>query len=71
MNILGIIPARGGSKTVPGKNIKLLAGKPLIQYTVDVAKASTHISKLILSSDDDDIIEVAHQLHPQHLLIRP
>jgi len=71
MNILGIIPARGGSKTVPGKNIKLLAGKPLIQYTVDVAKASTHISKLILSSDDDDIIEVAHQLHLEVPFKRP
>lgn len=71
MNILGIIPARGGSKTVPGKNIKNLAGKPLLQYTVDVAKASKNISKLILSSDDDAIINVANQLNLEVPFIRP
>ncbi|QDO94179.1 acylneuraminate cytidylyltransferase family protein [Formosa sediminum] len=58
MKILGIIPARGGSKGVPGKNIKLLAGKPLLQYTSDVAKASKYLSKIVLSSDDDKIIEL-------------
>ena len=71
MNILGIIPARGGSKTVPGKNIKLLAGKPLLQYTVDVAKASKHISKLVLSSDDEAIIKVAKQLNLEVPFKRP
>ena len=58
MKILGIIPARGGSKGVPGKNIKLLEGKPLLQYTSDVAKASKYLSKIVLSSDDDKIIEL-------------
>mgnify|MGYP003628777441 CR=1 FL=1 len=71
MNILGIIPARGGSKAVRGKNIKLLAGKPLLQYTVDVAKASKHLSKLILSSDDDAIINVANQLNLEVPYKRP
>ena len=71
MNILGIIPARGGSKTLPGKNIKLLAGKTLLQYTVDVAKASKHLSKLILSSDDDAIINVANQLNLEVPFKRP
>ncbi|WP_298556313.1 acylneuraminate cytidylyltransferase family protein [uncultured Algibacter sp.] len=71
MNILGIIPARGGSKTVPGKNIKLLAGKPLLQYTVDVAKASKHLTKLILSSDDDRIISIANQLKLEVPFKRP
>ncbi|MDG1729354.1 MAG: acylneuraminate cytidylyltransferase family protein [Algibacter sp.] len=71
MNILGIIPARGGSKTVPGKNIKILEGKPLLQYTVEVAKASKHISKVILSSDDDAIIQVANQLNLEVPFKRP
>ncbi|MBJ7880572.1 acylneuraminate cytidylyltransferase family protein [Gelidibacter salicanalis] len=62
MKILGLIPARGGSKSVPGKNIKLLGGKPLIQYTFDVAKQVKGITRLILSSDDDDIISVAKKM---------
>ncbi|XMO86566.1 acylneuraminate cytidylyltransferase family protein [Algibacter sp. AS12] len=71
MKILGIIPARGGSKTVPGKNIKLLEGKPLIQYTVDVAKESKYLTNLILSSDDDAIIKVANQLNLEVPFKRP
>ena len=57
--ILAVIPARGGSKGVPGKNIRILNGKPLIQWTIDAAKKSRHIERLILSSDDDAIINVA------------
>ncbi|WP_445736621.1 acylneuraminate cytidylyltransferase family protein [Mariniflexile sp.] len=71
MRILGLIPARGGSKTVPGKNIKLLEGKPLLQYTVDAAKPSKFLSKLILSSDDDAIIDVAKQLNLEVPFKRP
>ena len=59
--ILAIIPARGGSKGVPRKNIKLLAGKPLIAWTIEEAKKSKYISKLILSSEDDEIINVAKE----------
>lgn len=62
MKILGIIPARGGSKGVPRKNIKELNGKPLIQYTSDIALATDKISKLIVSSDDEDIIKVSKSL---------
>jgi len=54
--ILAIIPARGGSKSIPKKNMVLLCGKPLIQYTIDAAKKSTLISRIILSSDDDEIM---------------
>ena len=57
--ILAIIPARGGSKGVPRKNIRELAGKPLIAWTIEEAKKSKYISKLILTSEDDEIIEVA------------
>lgn len=62
MKILGLIPARGGSKGVPRKNIKFLRSKPLLQYTSEVALASDFIDTLMLSSDDDEIIEVAKDL---------
>jgi len=59
MRILGIIPARGGSKGVPKKNIKLLGGKPLIAYTIEAAKNAKGLTRLILSSDNDEIIKIA------------
>ena len=62
MKILGIIPARGGSKGISGKNIKMLAGKPLLQYTWEVASKSTLLTKVILSTEDDAIIEVGKSL---------
>ena len=57
--ILGIITARGGSKGIPGKNIKELAGKPLIAYTIEAAKKSGVFDRVILSTDDEKIAEVA------------
>lgn len=60
-SILAIIPARGGSKGVPRKNIKNLAGKPLIVWTIEAAKKSKYIDRLILSSEDDEIIGVAQK----------
>jgi CMP-N-acetylneuraminic acid synthetase len=71
MKILGIIPARGGSKGIPKKNIKLLGGKPLLHYTIEVAKASKLLSKVILSSDDPEIIEVAEKAGIEVPFIRP
>lgn len=58
MEILVIIPARGGSKGIPHKNIKLLNGKPLIYYTIDTARAITGDENICVSTDDDEIIEV-------------
>ena len=58
MSILAIIPARGGSKGIPKKNIRLLAGKPLISYAINTALASKHISKVIVSTDSREIAEV-------------
>lgn len=55
MKPLVVIPARGGSKGVPGKNIKLLGGKPLIQYTIDAAKAIFDDSQIIVSTDSEEI----------------
>jgi len=57
--ILAIIPARGGSKGVPRKNIRQIGGKPLIAYTIIAAKASNYVDRVILSSDDVEISEVA------------
>ncbi|MBU0587280.1 MAG: acylneuraminate cytidylyltransferase family protein [Gammaproteobacteria bacterium] len=59
--VLAVIPARGGSKGLPGKNIRELAGKPLIVWTIEAAQASGWIDRLILSSDDDEIIQVARR----------
>lgn len=58
---LFIIPARGGSKGIPRKNIKPLAGRPLIHYTIDVARALAPDSHIIVSTDSDEIVEVAEQ----------
>jgi len=69
--ILGIIPARGGSKTVPRKNIKILAGKPLIACTIEEAHESQYIDRLILSSEDAEIIKVAQAWGCEVPFVRP
>jgi N-acylneuraminate cytidylyltransferase len=71
MRFLGIIPARGGSKGVPGKNIKELGGKPLLAYTVEAAQKSKLINRLILSSEDEEIIRVAKSLDIEVPFVRP
>ncbi len=57
--VLAIIPARGGSKGIPRKNMKNLAGKPLISWTIEAAQNARSISRVILSSDDEEIIRFA------------
>ena len=57
--IIAIIPARGGSKGIPRKNIKLLGGKPLIAYSIEEALQSKHINKVIVSTEDKEIAEVS------------
>lgn len=59
MRVLGIIPARGGSKGIPRKNIIHVAGKPLIQYSIDEALKSAQLTHCIISTDDDEIAQVA------------
>jgi len=61
LKILGIIPARGGSKGIPRKNILSIAGKPLIAYTIEAAYKSKYIDKLVLSSEDEEILAVAEK----------
>ncbi len=59
MEILAIIPARGGSKRIPRKNVADLCGKPLIQWTIEAALQSKMITKILVSSDDYDILSIA------------
>lgn len=71
LKILAIIPARGGSKGVLRKNIKLLNGKPLIFYSINVAKQSKFINKFIVSSDDDEIINISKSYNVEVPFKRP
>lgn len=58
-SVLGVITARGGSRGLPGKNLRPLAGRPLIAWTIAAGQASSLIDRLILSTDDDAIMDVA------------
>jgi CMP-N-acetylneuraminic acid synthetase len=58
INILGIVTARGGSKGIPGKNIRLLCGKPLLWYTAKAALTSRLLTRVVLSTDDERVAEV-------------
>lgn len=71
MKILAIIPARGGSKRLPGKNIKELAGKPLIAYSIEHAKKSKYINRIIVSTDDKKIAKISRQFGAETPFIRP
>lgn len=62
MKSIAFIFARGGSKGLPRKNVKSLMGKPLIQYSIEVAQSCTFIDKLFVSTDDDEIAQVAQDL---------
>jgi CMP-N,N'-diacetyllegionaminic acid synthase len=69
--VLGIITARGGSKGVPGKNLKLLAGRPLLAYTVDSARACQALDRVILSTEDEAIAAAGRSLGVEVPFIRP
>lgn len=69
--ILALIPARGGSKGVPRKNIRMLGNRPLIGWTIDAAKKSKYIDRLILSSEDEEIISLARECGCEVPFIRP
>lgn len=71
MEILGIIPARGGSKSIPRKNIKLLCGKPLIAWTIEAAKQSALLTHVIVSTDDREIAEIARSYGAEVPFLRP
>lgn len=71
MNILAIIPARGGSKELPLKNIQKLAGKPLIEYSIIAAKNSKKIDKIIVSTDNKKIANISSALGADVPFLRP
>jgi D-3-phosphoglycerate dehydrogenase len=71
MYILGVIPARGGSKSVPRKNIALLHGVPLIAYTIQAAQGSRMLTHFVVSSEDPEILAVAREYSAPAPFIRP
>ena len=71
MNILGIIPARGGSKGIKGKNTMDIFGKPVIGYTIESALESNLLNKIAVSSDSDEILSVVNDLYNIYLIKRP
>lgn len=71
MKILGVIPARGGSKSMPRKNIASLAGRPLIAYTIEAALASKVLADVVVSTDDEAITEVSRRAGALVPFIRP
>jgi len=71
MKILGFIPARAGSKRIPLKNIKSLIGKPLIAYTIEAAKRSKYINRIVVSTDSEEIASVAKQYGAEVPFLRP
>lgn len=68
---LAVIPARGGSKRIPRKNIKLFHGKPMIAYAIAAAQSSNIFDKIIVSTDDDEIAKIALEYGAQAPFIRP
>jgi CMP-N-acetylneuraminic acid synthetase len=71
LKVLAIITARGGSKGIPGKNLKLLAGKPLLAYTVDAARRCAALDRVILSTEDEAIATAGRDLGCDVPFIRP
>ena len=71
MKILAIIPARGGSKGIPDKNMRKIAGKPLIEYTINAAKSSKLIDKIVLSTDSKKIANFSKSKGIEVPFLRP
>ena len=71
MSLLALIPARGGSKGIPRKNIKNLCGKPLIAWSIEVAQESDLVDKVVVSTDDEEIAEIALSYGAEVPFFRP
>jgi len=71
MHVLGVITARGGSKGVPRKNIRLLGGKPLLAWTAEASLAAKRLARVILTTDDEEIAEVGRACGIDVPFIRP
>ena len=68
---MAVIPARGGSKGLPGKNVRLLDNKPLIVHTIESALGSSYIDRTIVSTDDEEIAAVAGKHNAEVPFLRP
>lgn len=71
MSIIAVIPARGGSKGIPRKNLVRIAGQPLIAYSIDAARNATSVNRVIISTDDSEIADVARELGAEVPFLRP
>lgn len=71
MKVLGLIPARGGSKGIPNKNKKLLNGKPLLQYTIDTALKAELLNTVVFTSEDETLIRLASEMGAEVPFQRP
>ena len=71
MNILAVIPARSGSKSVPHKNIRDICGKPMIAYSIEHALSSKYINRVIVSTDSEEYAEISRQYGAEVPFIRP
>jgi N-acylneuraminate cytidylyltransferase len=69
--VLALIPARGGSKAIPRKNVRIVAGKPLIAYSIAHALASRRVTRTIVSTDDEEIARVAREFGAEVPFMRP
>lgn len=71
MKVLGVIPARAGSKGVPGKNMRPLCGKPLLQYTVEAALGARLLTRVILTTEDETLAQLGEQYGVEVPFLRP
>jgi CMP-N-acetylneuraminic acid synthetase len=71
LTTLGIIPARGGSKRLPRKNVRLLGGKPLVAWAIEAAQGARRLARLVVSSDDREVLDVARSYESRLALVRP
>ena len=71
MRVVGLVPARGGSKGIPRKNARLLAGRPLLAYTADAAAQARGLSRVILSTEDPEIAELGRSCGLEVPFVRP
>lgn len=71
MHVCGVIPARGGSKGVPRKNIKVLGGKPLVAHAIEVARRTPSLTRVVVSTEDEEIAEVARAWGGDVPFLRP
>jgi len=71
VNVLAVVPARGGSKGIPRKNLQLLAGKPLVAHAIDVGRRASLVTRVLCSTEDEEIASVAREAGAEVPFLRP